>query len=186
MKNYGYAEYCLLLFKVTASRSSRMTPKLACLTIAIVLWGTSAFACSPDPNFDYDQISSDRVSIFIARVVEIDRTTHENEVCWQVDYVVESVLTGVQAEAFSVLSCSRRTPQMIVMTRHEGNKEVGFVEGAEVLLGVLLEDDGPTGVRYAVPSCWGPLHLNIGILTLEQRNELIAAISAQVSEEAEK
>jgi hypothetical protein len=67
-----------------------------------------------------------------------------------------------------------------LVEEREGLDLLGFVQGAEVIIGLVQNPDNSSDLRYAVPSCWGPLHLNLGALPHDVREKFLQDILEQL------
>jgi len=57
----------------------------------------------------------------------------------------------------------------------------GFFQNAEVLIGLIQKPENISDLRYAVPTCWGPLHVNLDELSSDEREELLKDVLSQVA-----
>lgn len=143
---------------------------------------TSVLACYPDPKFQYDDIGSADLSIVVAEVAEVKVATR-GQPCLFLRYVNAEYLYGNGSTEFSVTTCTGEIPQMdSLMQEVDGKTYLGFISYAEVLLGVVREGTNADTLRYAVPTCWGPLHYNLDILPEEERLGLIKSIKGWIDE----
>jgi hypothetical protein len=174
-----------------------MKPPLASSLLWVFLTGPG-LACYPDPNFAYDDIRSADISIVIATVSAVEIETRAGffeyfqqekiwrggATCWVIRYDSAEYLYGAGPRAFSVTTCTEGLFQVDAMLREaEGAPYLGFIPAAEVLLGIVQQDTEADAIRYAVPSCWGPLHYNLDIASEEERADLLAAVRDQMERE---
>ena len=146
----------------------------------VSLSAVPSFACDPDPNFPYDDIGSADISIIVATVSNVEMVTNETS-CWVLSYDVAEYLYGSGSSEFFVTTCIDEIDQFDAMLHEaEGLTYLGFVPAAEVLLGVVRETENYESLRYAVPTCWGPLHYNLHAATEEERAELMETISVKM------
>ncbi|MFQ6554059.1 hypothetical protein AAD018_017085 [Aestuariibius insulae] len=139
-----------------------------------------ALACQPDPDFAYDEVASQDISIAIASVVDVEIVGTDAS-CWLVEYEKAEYLFGLGDQAFSVATCADEFFQIEALTYEaEGLEYLGFVPGADVLLGLVKAGEDAKDLRYAVPSCWGPLHFNLDKLSDEERTALLQNIQTQI------
>jgi len=148
--------------------------------LTILISTKSILACQYDPEFDYDDIDSSDISIAIASVSEVRVETLETS-CLIVEYENAEYLLGVGNTQFSVTTCTDDVYDADVMA---SDKDVldffGFIPSTEVLVGVVRPPDSADGLRYATPTCWGPLHYNLQTMTAEQRAKLLNEIESVV------
>ncbi len=148
---------------------------------ALVLLTTPALACYPDPKFSYDDVSSQDISIATATVTSVEFESSETQSCWRVHYLDVQYLYGVGEKEFSVKTCSDEVYRVEALSEElEGLEYLGFVPEAEVLIGLVSLDQDNSEVRYAIPSCWGPLHYNLGKMSSEERAELLRELDNQI------
>ncbi len=145
------------------------------LPIVSLLWLASpALACRPDPGNLYDDIPSPDLIVAVAEVTDVVITKSSDvDTCIAVGYMVTERLAGNVDDSFRVEVCyisGRVTEADLARTADE----TGFAVGATVLVGVIPSSKGSTELRYAVPNCWGPLHLRLDDMGEAERKLLIA------------
>ncbi|KAG1647742.1 hypothetical protein GQR58_030366 [Nymphon striatum] len=120
---------------------------------ALVVLTAPALACYPDPEFSYDDLKAlkrKRVGVFT--------------------YLDVQYLYGFGEKEFSVKTCSDEVYQVEALSEElESLEYLGFVPEAEVLIGLVSPDQNNSEVRYAIPSCWGPLHFNLDKMSSEEQ-----------------
>ena len=148
-----------------------------------VITAAPSLACFPDPAFEYDEISSSDVSILTATVTAVELETYGDKTCWRVSYLNASYLYGNGEAEFSISTCAQEVWQLDVLTEEDdGPYHLGFVPEAEVLTGLVKNDATPLKLRYAIPSCWGPLHINLSILSREERESLLQDVQRKIKD----
>lgn len=141
-----------------------------------------SFACFPDPKFNYDDISSQSVLLATASVSKVDFRTDGGQSCWHLTYSGASYLYGKGENEFSVKTCLQEVYQIdLLAEENEGLDYLGFVQQAEVLIGVVKNPEQTSGLRYAIPSCWGPLHINLDKFSSDEREKFLQDIRTQVA-----
>lgn len=150
--------------------------------IAVLTSAQQSFACYPDPQFDYDDVGSQAVSIVTAKVSAVDFRKGDSQSCWHVSYSGASYLHGKGESEFSVTTCTSEVYQIEMLAQEvEGLDYLGFVEGAEVLIGVAEKQENRPELRYAIPSCWGPLHVNLSKFSRVERKKFVQDVLNQVT-----
>ena len=148
---------------------------------ALLVLTAPALACYPDPEFSYHDVSSRDVAIATATVTSVEFESSETKSCWRVHYLDVQYLYGVGEKEFSVKTCSDKIYQLEALSEElEGLEYLGFVPEAEVLLGLISLDQENSEVMYAIPSCWGPLHYNLGKMSSEERAKLLRELDNQI------
>lgn len=149
---------------------------LAGALLSLALLPTSGMACYPDPGFDYDDIGSAELSIAITTVLDVSVVSQDRS-CWVLRYGNAEYLHGTGPEAFSVTTCAKDVFQIeAMMAEIESLPHLGFTAMTEVVLGVVRQDAQVDGLRYAIPTCWGPLHYNLDTASPEERETLLQMI----------
>lgn len=88
---------------------------------------------------------------------------------------------GVGSKEFSITTCTDEKVQLdTLMAEAEVATYLGLTPAAEVLLGIVNQSPDEGGLRYAVPTCWGPLHFNLDQASQEDRALLFEAIEDQM------
>lgn len=145
------------------------------VVLAMAFSATAARACHPVPEFAYDDVGSEAVSVLIATVVDAAFASRNRLSCWDVEYAGATYLSGAGPEAFSVTNCTE-----VAYEDAEWDEATvrafGLVRSAEVLVGIVRDAQG-AGYRYAVPNCWGPLHYNLDLASEEERARLLAELA---------
>jgi hypothetical protein len=159
---------------------------MAVLNTAIAV---PVLACTPDPNTAYDDVQSRDIAIGIAEVTSMVVSPFAVDgSCRTLQYVTTRSMMGNVPEEFTVETCDDYLP---VDEWGDGGIDpalmhdmLGYEVGAEVILGLVFEPEGPTPIRYAVPSCWGPLHLRLDTMTEPERaafvQEVLDALSGAI------
>ncbi len=149
--------------------------------LALLISTKTALACYPDPEFSYDDLTRSDISIATASVTTVEVRTTETTSCWHVGYSDAEYLYGHGAKAFSVTTCTDEVYQIDALAEEaEGLEYLGFIPTAEVLLGVVHLNGDVSDLRYAIPSCWGPLHVNLGKMSGEERAEFLGEINTLI------
>lgn len=139
---------------------------------------SAALACLPSPNAKYDQFPEQDGAIAIANVVSVSAEPAKNGgACLSVSYTTKETLYGKLPDRFTVRSCSE-TATVEKMPAAPGNAPMGFVSGASVLLGLVKTDENSSNLRYAIPGCWGPLHIRLDTMAERERAGLLRAAKA--------
>jgi hypothetical protein len=150
--------------------------------LAVLTSVKPSFACYPDPQFEYDEVSSQTASIATATVTAVDLESDDSQSCWHVSYSNAKYLFGNGENDFSISTCVHEIYQIDLLAEEdEGLDYLGFVQGAEVLIGLVQNNENPSGLRYAIPSCWGPLHINLSKLSREERDDFLQDIQSQIT-----
>lgn len=158
-----------------------MSKQLLISVLVVLSSGMPSLACSPDPEFQYDEISSQVILIATATVTAFDLEDHSRQSCWRVSYSNASYLYGKGEEEFSVTTCAQENEQIDLQELGEELlDDLGFVQGAEVLVGLVQNDKSSPELRYAIPSCWGPLHINLSNLSSNEREGLLQEVRSQL------
>jgi hypothetical protein len=117
-----------------------------------------------------------------ATVMTVDFESDEYKSCWHVSYSNVSYLYGAGSEEISVTRCVQEVYEYDVLAdEDEALVYLGFLPEAEVLIGLVQSDEDATQLRYAVPSCWGPLHVNMNEMSPEEQTSLLQSIQNQVA-----
>lgn len=148
---------------------------------ALIVLATPALACYPDPEFSYDDVSSHDISIATATVSSVEVENTETQTCWRVHYLDVHYLYGFGDEELSVNTCFDEVLEIEAFSEElEGLEYLGFFAEAEVLVGFVSSDRDNYEVRYAVPTCWGPLHFNLNEMSSEERAEFLRELDTQI------
>jgi hypothetical protein len=141
-----------------------------------------AWACRPVEGDVFDDIPSDGFVAAVAEVTDVTITkSSATESCFAVSYRRSELLHGEVDEIFRIETCGSDGP----ITEDDlasAPDEIGFSEGATVLVGVITPKDGTLGLRYAVPNCWGPLHLRLDELDAPESKALIDEFRKMLSD----
>lgn len=149
--------------------------------LAFLISTKTAWACYPDPTFAYDEVATADISIVTASVTTVEVTTTETISCWHVDYSDAQYLYGHGTKEFSVTTCTDEVYQIDALSEEaEGLEHLGLIPNAEVLLGVVHPSEKASDLRYAIPSCWGPLHVNLGKMSGDERTEFLRDFKTQI------
>lgn len=149
--------------------------------LAFLISTKTALACYPDPAFAYDEVATADVSIATASVTTVEVRTTETTSCWHVGYSDAQYLYGNGTKEFSVATCMDEVYQIGALSEEtEGLDYLGLIPNAEVLLGVVHPCEKASEVRYAIPSCWGPLHVNLGKMSGKERAEFLRDFKTQI------
>lgn len=144
-------------------------------------FGSGASACSPDPNFVYDDIHSREVLLATATVKTFEIESSETSLCWNASYSDAQYLYGVGEKQFSIKTCWDKEWEDDELGADPEVFEVyGFVTNANVLVGLVRLPENPSELRYAIPSCWGWLHVNLDELSNEERDEFLQELEGQI------
>lgn len=145
--------------------------------LAGMIWiavSSAAFACQPHP--DDDDIETPDAALYIAVVRQVAVYVNDSQqACLDIEYDIQSTINGLNVEFFTVPYCTNLNSIQELETElsSETGSLFGFVAGSEVIVGVM-RDDGPNGaVRFAVPSCFGPLVMRIDIMDPDERDALL-------------
>ncbi len=159
----------------------RMYRRLCISLLAILISAKPTLACYPDPSFVYDDVSSQAVMIATATVTTVDLNMSKTSSCLTVRYSAAQFLYGNGSKGFSVTTCVDEIFQIDILSEEsEGFEYFGFVPNAEVLVGLIhLHEDG-SELRYAIPSCWGPLHINLNKMSTKKRAEFLQELESQI------
>jgi len=158
-----------------------MKKHLVLSLLAFLISTKSVLACYPDPEFVYDDVTTVDISIATASVTTVELKTTETSSCWHVGYSGAQYLYGHGAKEFSVTTCAGEVYQIDALSEEvEGFEYLGLIPSAEVLLGVVHLSENASELRYAIPSCWGPLHVNLGKMSGEERAEFLHDFKAQI------
>ena len=159
-----------------------MNTKLFSFLFATLISAKPVYACLPDLEADYDDIGSRTVSIATATVTSVDFASDENKSCWHISYSDVNYLYGSGGEEILVKSCVQEAYEYDVPEDvDESLVYLGLVPDAKVLMGLVPTGKDESQLRYAVPSCWGPLHINLNEMSPEEQNDLLLSIQNQVS-----
>ena len=141
----------------------------------------TVLACYPDPEFTYDDVTKSGISIATATVANVELKTTETTSCWHVEYSDAKYLYGHGTHEFSVTTCADEAYQVGALSEEtEGLEYLGFIQNAKVLLGVVDVNEDVSDRRYAILSCWGPLHVNLRKMSGEERAEFLRGIKTLV------
>ncbi len=78
-------------------------------------------------------------------------------------------------------TCADEVYQLEALSEEvEGLEYLEFIPNAEVLLGVVHLGENASETRYAIPSCWGPLNVNLGQMSVEERAEFLHDFKTQL------
>jgi len=148
---------------------------------AVLVLTTPALACRPDPEFSYDDIRSQDISIATATVTSVEVESSETQSCWRVHYLDVQYLYGSGEKELAVKTCSDEVFQVEALSEElEGLEYLGFVPEAEVLVGFVSPGQDNSEVRYAIPSCWGPFHFNLDKMSSREREEFLRQLDSQI------
>ncbi|MBM1558393.1 hypothetical protein JQV19_17930 [Sulfitobacter mediterraneus] len=151
--------------------------------LAVLVSSKSVLACYPDPEFIYDEVTSVDISIATASVAAVELETKETSSCWRVDYTDIQYLYGHGAKEFFVTTCVNEVYQIDALSEEvEGFEYLGFVPNADVLLAVVPLRDQASELRYAIPSCWGPLHVNLDKMSSGERLDFLNNFRNQIDD----
>ncbi|MCW1950400.1 MAG: hypothetical protein KIH44_003415 [Octadecabacter sp.] len=107
----------------------------------LMILTSPVLACYPDPDFSYDDVSSQHISIATAKVTSVEVESSETQSCWRVHYLDVQYLYGFGEKEFSVKTCSDEVSQVEAISEElEGLEYLGFVPEAEVLVGFVGPD----------------------------------------------
>ena len=149
----------------------------------LLIPANTALACVPDPEFAYDDATNVDIAIATAVVTSVEIKNTEIASCWQVQYSNARYYLGQGAEGFSVTTCADKVYQEDALAEQvEGLESLGFKPNAEVLLGVVHLGENASKLRYAIPSCWGPMHVDLGQMSAEERAEFLDNLERQFDE----
>lgn len=180
--------------RIERRRKLRIDPRAAAVVVmATTLSVLCAEACQPVPGFEYDAFTPETVAA-VAEVQAIDRWTDPGRVCMRVSYQIEKVLRGQAPGSLVITQCSPAAPGVIEdflqsgeEGRSPGEDAMGFFVGANVVVAVtslpptesmrdLIYVEGR--YRYLAPSCWGPLHLSLSLLSEREREGILESIAS--------
>jgi len=146
--------------------------------VALALTTAPTLACTPIKGEKYDDFSASNVSIAIATVVSKSAfATDGSSACLGVEYKTTDLLFGKLSENFEVENCYDNVP-VDELRESEGLLALGFETGASVLVGVMPNDQTAVGLRYMMPSCWGPLHVRLDTLESGERQDVLDEFQA--------
>ena len=141
-----------------------------------------ALTCRPMEGEIYDEFPSPDFTCANAEVTDLRVTkSDDTESCLSVSYTRTQMIAGETAERFRVETCGNEGP-ITEAEFVEIQKEYGFVQSATVLVRVIKLANQPDALRYAVPSCRGPVHIGLNGMTDDQRDAYVAEMKASVLE----
>lgn len=165
----------------TTATSLRMIEWFRSILLSVTSLASAASACSPDPNFGYDDISSRDVLLVTATVKTFEVESSESALCWNVNYSDAQYLHGIGAKHFFVKTCwEKESPDDELGAEPEALDIYGFFTNASVVVGLVRLPDHPSTLRYAIPSCWGWMHINLGGFSKEERHEFLQELEDQI------
>lgn len=140
-----------------------------------------ALACTPDRYSSYDDLNSQDILIATANVTTVDFVTSETEACMHIVYSAAQYVYGIGPKEFSVTTCWNDIDQTETLAEQtDGLGAFGFLPEAEVFLGLVYVGEGSSQLRYAEPSCWGPLHVNLDDMSSNEQTEFIQGFANQI------
>lgn len=158
-----------------------MKKQICCSFLSILISAMPALACYPEPEFVYDEMSSQTVSIATATVETVNLENSENSSCWTIRYSGAAYIFGLGRKEFSVTTCTDEVYQIEYLSEEtEGLEYLGFIANAEVLAGLVQTSEDASEFRYAILSCWGPLHINLDKFSTTERAEFLRELEAEI------
>lgn len=157
-----------------------MTGRLILFLLFSGLAADTACACNPSLDEDFDQLTSKDLSVAIADVLAAKLERSETASCMVIEYSNTRYLLGSGPDNLTVKTCLEDVDQVASLSDYDGTEVYGFLSGAEVLYVLIQTGADEPQFRYAEFSCWGPFHLNLGIMDNAERTELIQTIEAQI------
>lgn len=153
-----------------------MKRRILCFSLCTWLSATAALACYPDPEFAYDRVGSADFRIAVAQVSDVEIVVQDTS-CYVLSYHHAEYLIGTGPSDFVVRTCTDDIYQVdSLLEEAEGLTYLGFVKSAEVLVGLVRDPANTDSLRYAVPTCWGPLHYNLEKVSEQDRADMLRAI----------
>lgn len=146
------------------------------VALAVAASGVQAQDCLPDPAAAYDALSDPGVAVLTARVRQVTVEAEPEQACLSLSYSTEAVLVGTAEDRFAVRHCLEgiAAEDLTAALRSAAFDDIGMLPGAEVLVGTVGQEDG--SLRYAVPTCMGPLHIRLDGLSAVQREGVLQQI----------
>ncbi len=137
---------------------------------------TTSLACSPNDGETFDVLSSLDTIIGSAEVISVTSAPWGGAgACLTIGYSGIESFHGQIPQSFMVETCiDDASPDDALHS--DGMEEMGFVDGAMVIVGLVKQQSDQQGFRYATPSCWGPLHLRLDEISEGELSEVIEAI----------
>lgn len=124
----------------------------------------------------FDELTSPLFVLAIANVTDVTITkSGEEESCVSYGYSRTELVAGSIGESFRVEVCDDYGP-ITDADLAETPEPYGFAKGASVLVGLIKPENGSSGLRYAVPDCWGPLHLRLDDMSKTERDTFLAEV----------
>lgn len=177
----------------------RLSALLLAGSAMVCIAGTAQGCPMPEPG-DYDEAIGADALMILADVVSMEFFSNEDANCSKAVYRVQETFVGPQYDVVESQACFVREADEVKIDDlavesseelSEARRNSGFYPGASVLVsltrqtkpGKLLPSiQSQSEYRPALTSCWGFPHVNIGILTEEQRSDFIADIREAVDE----
>jgi hypothetical protein len=156
--------------------------RLVLLALLLATAGQPAVACSPGVVTTLDVLPSANAVIVIAKVTSVSVVpSNANGACLNVSYAQADAVFGSVADTFEVSTCFEDVT-VDEMTSSPGAEDFGYNVGATVLVGLIKTASEPPALRYAMPSCWGPLHRRLDTIAAEDREALLSSLKIEVSD----
>ena len=149
--------------------------------LAVSILAHDASACQSLPETSYDDFRTEGFSIATATVFSVETEHTATRTCWSVSYVDAAYLYGSGKDTFSVKTCSDEVFQIKALSDEvEGFDYLGFVPHADILVGLVYHREQISELRYALPSCWGPMHVNLGKMSDTERAKFLQDLTDQI------
>ncbi len=158
------------------------------LSALCLFLATPSLACSPLPGENYDSFETlgpSAVQIGIAEVQSVDIVEDEDaqKACYRVRYRAVENLFGKMPAAFDVQTCTDGATQSELedeLAYEDNTLGLGYVTGAQVFLGLVVQTQNPPQYRYLRPSCWGALHMRLDFMEPKERAAFLHDITTAI------
>lgn len=160
--------------------------------VVLISGHIDAYACQPAPGVAYDDPTGPNALIVMAEVTGIEQRLENQSSCVSVSYSIKEILHGSHEGPLIVSIC---IPGEEIVLNKTASDPFGFSKGALVLAGVT-ETPSPKGIefrtardgglRYLMPTCWGPMHVNLTQLGKSERDQLVETFREELGDVEEQ